>query len=78
MEFKAKDIAALLGGVVDGDPEISVNNVSKIEEGKPGTLAFLANPKYEHYIYTTQASIVLICNILPLFSFVNTAIKYDM
>ena len=60
MEFKAKDIAALLSGVVDGDPEISVNNVSKIEEGKPGTLAFLANPKYEHYIYTTQASIVLV------------------
>ena len=46
MEFKAKDIAALLGGVVDGDPEVIVNNVSKIEEGKPGTLAFLANPKY--------------------------------
>ena len=60
MEFKAKDIAALLNGVVDGNPEISVNNVSKIEEGKPGTLAFLANPKYEHYIYTTQASIVLV------------------
>ena len=60
MEFKAKDIAALLGGVVDGDLEISVNNVSKIEEGKPGTLAFLANPKYEHYIYTTRASIVLV------------------
>lgn len=60
MEFKAKDIAALLGGVVDGDPEVIVNNVSKIEEGKPGTLAFLANPKYEHYIYTTLASIVLV------------------
>ena len=60
MEFKAKDIAALLGGVVDGDPEVIVNNVSKIEEGKPGTLAFLANPKYEHYVYTTQASVVLV------------------
>lgn len=60
MEFKAKDIAALLNGVVEGDPEISVNNVSKIEEGRPGTLAFLANPKYEHYIYTTEASIVLV------------------
>ena len=60
MEFKAKDIAALLNGVVEGDPEVAVNNVSKIEEGKPGTLAFLANPKYEHYIYTTQASIVLV------------------
>lgn len=60
MEFKAKDIAALLGGVVDGDPEVTVNDVSKIEEGRPGTLAFLANPKYEHYIYTTRASVVLI------------------
>lgn len=60
MEFKAKDIAALLGGVVEGDGNVAVNNVSKIEEGKPGTLAFLANPKYEHYIYTTEASIVLV------------------
>lgn len=60
MEFKAKDIAALLCGVVDGDGEVTVSNVSKIEEGKPDTLAFLANPKYEHYIYTTEASIVLV------------------
>ena len=60
MEFQAKDIAALLSGSVEGDPEVAVNNVSKIEEGKPGTLAFLANPKYEHYIYTTGASIVLV------------------
>ena len=60
MEFKAKDIAALLQGTVEGDGELVVSNVSKIEEGKPGTLAFLANPKYEHYIYTTGASIVLV------------------
>ena len=60
MEFKAKDIAALLKGVVEGDGEVMVNNVSKIEEGKPNTLAFLANPKYEHYIYTTAASVVLV------------------
>ena len=60
MEFKAKDIAALLRGVVEGDGEVTVNNVSKIEEGKPHTLAFLANPKYEQYIYTTEASIVLV------------------
>ena len=51
MEFKAKDIAVLLNGVVEGNPEVTVNNVSKIEEGKPHTLAFLANPKYEHFIY---------------------------
>ena len=60
MEFKAKDIASLLRGVVEGDENVTVNNVSKIEEGKPHTLAFLANPKYEHYIYTTEASIVLV------------------
>lgn len=60
MEFKAKDIAALLKGVVDGDQEVTINNVSKIEEGKPHTLAFLANPKYEHYLYTTEASVVLV------------------
>lgn len=60
MEFKAKDIAVLLKGVVDGDGEVTVNNVSKIEEGRPNTLAFLANPKYEHYLYTTRASVVLV------------------
>ena len=44
MEFKAKDIAALLKGVVEGDGEVMVNNVSKIEEGKPNTLAFWQIP----------------------------------
>ena len=60
MEFRAKDIAALLQGKVEGDENALVRNVSKIEEGKPETLAFLANPKYEHYIYTTKASVVLV------------------
>jgi UDP-3-O-[3-hydroxymyristoyl] glucosamine N-acyltransferase len=60
MNFTAQDIAEFLNGEVDGDGNVSVNNVSKIEEGKPGTLSFLANPKYEHYIYTTQSSIVLV------------------
>lgn len=60
MEFKAKDIAELLQGRIDGDAEVLINNVSKIEEGRPNTLAFLANPKYEHYIYTTEASVVLV------------------
>ncbi|GHV65061.1 UDP-3-O-acylglucosamine N-acyltransferase [Bacteroidia bacterium] len=60
MEFKAKDIAALLDGVVEGDKEAIVNDVSKIEEGRPATLAFLANPKYEQYLYTTKASVVLV------------------
>lgn len=60
MEFKATDIAGFLHGEVVGDGNVIVSDVSKIEEGKPGTLAFLANPKYEHHIYDTKASIVLI------------------
>ncbi|MCG6187403.1 UDP-3-O-(3-hydroxymyristoyl)glucosamine N-acyltransferase [Maribellus maritimus] len=60
MEFKATDIAAFLNGEVVGNEDVKVSYVSKIEEGKPGTLAFLANLKYEHYIYETKASIVLV------------------
>jgi UDP-3-O-[3-hydroxymyristoyl] glucosamine N-acyltransferase len=60
MNFKAKDIAAFLNGEVIGNGDVKVTNVSKIEEGKPGTLAFLANTKYESYIYNTEASVVLV------------------
>ncbi len=60
MEFTAEQIAGFLKGTIEGDANVSVNNVSKIEEGRPGTLAFLANPKYQKYIYDTQASIVLV------------------
>ncbi|MDR2499246.1 MAG: UDP-3-O-(3-hydroxymyristoyl)glucosamine N-acyltransferase [Tannerellaceae bacterium] len=60
MEFTAQQIAALLSGTIEGDPETSVNSFSKIEDGKPGSLSFLSNPKYEHYIYNTEASIVLV------------------
>lgn len=60
MEFSAQQIADFLKGIVEGDPQVKVNNFSKIEEGKPGTITFLANPKYEHYIYATNASIVLV------------------
>ena len=60
MEFSAQQIAHILNGKIEGDIDIKVSNFSKIEEGKPGTLTFLANPKYAHYIYETQASIVLV------------------
>lgn len=60
MEFTAKMIADLLKGTVEGDPDAKVSNVSKIEEGKPGTISFLANPKYEKYLYTTNASVVIV------------------
>ncbi len=60
MEFSAQQIASLLNGTVDGDENVTVNNLSKIEEGKPKTLSFLGNQKYEPYIYTTDASIVIV------------------
>jgi UDP-3-O-[3-hydroxymyristoyl] glucosamine N-acyltransferase len=60
MEFTARQLAAFLYGELIGDPDVKVNNVSKIEAGKPGTLTFLANPKYTSYIYSTKASIVLV------------------
>jgi len=62
MEFTAKIIADFLRGEIVGNPDVKVNNVAKIEEAQPGTLAFLSNPKYNNYLYTTQASIVLINN----------------
>ncbi len=60
MKFTAKEIAELTGGIIEGNPDEEVINISKIEEGKPGTLSFLANPKYTSYIYDTSASIVLV------------------
>ncbi len=60
MEFKVKDIAALLNGIVEGDGEIKLHNISKIDQGIPGTLTFLSNPAYTKYVYTTLASAVLV------------------
>jgi len=60
MELTAKQIAGILNGKVEGNEHVTVDNFSKIEEGKPGTLTFLANPKYVHYIYETKASIALV------------------
>jgi len=60
MKFTAGQIAELLNGKVEGNEEAIVKNVSKIEEGKPETLTFLANPKYKQYIYTTNAEVVIV------------------
>jgi len=62
MQFTAQQIASLLNGTVEGDPSATVKQLAKIEEATPGTLSFLANPKYEQYLYTTQASIVIVNN----------------
>lgn len=78
MELSAQQIADFLGGTVEGNPEVRVSNFSKIEEGQPGTLSFLANPKYEHYIYNTEASIVLVNNdFSPAEQITATLIKVE-
>ena len=63
MKFTAAQIAVILEGEVEGNPEIEVSKLSKIEEGGPGSLSFLANPKYTQFIYTTKASIVIVNKI---------------
>jgi UDP-3-O-[3-hydroxymyristoyl] glucosamine N-acyltransferase len=60
MKFTAEQIAKALGGTVDGNPNVEVSTLSKIEEGKPGSLSFLANPAYTKYIYSTLADIIIV------------------
>lgn len=60
MEFTAKQIAEFIQGSVEGDENATVHTFAKIEEGVPGAISFLSNPKYMHYIYDTQSSIVLV------------------
>ena len=66
MEFSAEQIAQFLNGEIEGNPQEKVHNISRIEEGGKGTLSFLANLKYEKYLYTTTASIVLVNKDLKL------------
>jgi UDP-3-O-[3-hydroxymyristoyl] glucosamine N-acyltransferase len=66
MTFSALQIAALVDGKTEGDANASVNSFGKIEEAQPGQLAFLANPKYEEYLYSTKASVIIINESLEL------------
>lgn len=66
MEFTAKQIASYIGGKVEGDENAKINSFAKIEEGKRGAISFLSNPKYIHYIYDTESSVVLIDKGLKL------------
>ncbi len=78
MEFSAKQIAAYLKGEIIGDENVTVNTFAKIEEGIPGALSFLSNPKYTHYLYTTKSSIILINkDFLPEEEVRATLIKVD-
>ena len=60
MKFKASQIAEILEGTIEGNPDAEVSELAKIEEGKEGSLTFLSNPKYTSYIYSTQASVTIV------------------
>jgi len=60
MKFTAEQIAGILEGDIVGNPQVEVSTLSKIEEGKEGSLTFLANPKYTNYIYSTNASVAIV------------------
>ncbi len=60
MEFSVQQIADLIGGSIEGDSKRIVDNLGKIEEGKPNTISFLSNPKYEHFIYSSQAAAIIV------------------
>jgi UDP-3-O-[3-hydroxymyristoyl] glucosamine N-acyltransferase len=60
MEFTAKQIADFINGRVEGDANAAVHTFAKIEEGQPGAISFLSNPKYTHYLYDTKSTIVLV------------------
>ncbi len=66
MEFTAKQIAELIGGRIEGDENASISSFTKIEEGVPGAISFLSNPKYTHFIYDTKSSVVLVNEDLQL------------
>ncbi len=74
MQFTANQIATLLNGYVEGDPDVLVNQLAKIEEGEEGALAFLSNPKYEHFLYETKASAVIVNQDLQLTKLVNVSL----
>ena len=78
MNFTAKQIAQILEGDIEGNPEAEVSKLSKIEEGKKGSLTFLSNPKYIPFIYTTEASITIVNRALELEKEVSsTLIRVD-
>ncbi len=60
MQFSASQIATLLNGKLEGDPGVQVHDIAKIEQADEGTLSFIANPKYEPFLYTTRASVIII------------------
>ena len=66
MQFTAKKIAELINGTIEGDPDVAVSSFGKLEEATEGQLAFFSNPKYEEYLYSTKASIIIVNTSLEL------------
>lgn len=78
MKFTAEQIAGILNGEVVGNPNAEVSKLAKIEEGIPGSLTFLSNPKYQNYIYTTKATVTIVNkNFEPENPISTTLIKVD-
>ena len=78
MVFTAQQIAGFTGGTVDGNPEAAISTFAKIEEGVEGALSFLANPQYEHYIYETKSTVVLVNkDFLPQQPVAATLVRVD-
>lgn len=78
MKFTAGQIAAMVNGTVEGNPDIEINALAKIEEGREGAISFLSNPKYEKYIYDTGSSVVLVRReFVPEHPVKATLIKVD-
>ncbi len=78
MEFSAQQIAGILNGQIEGNADVKISKLSKIEEGEAGSISFLANPKYNHFIYNTKASLVIVNKDLVLTAPVSaTLIRVD-
>ena len=78
MEFTIQQVAAILGGEVQGDGTLAINMLAKIQDAKSGQISFLSNPKYEQYLYTTQASAVIVKkDFQPRKEFTATLILVD-
>lgn len=78
MQFTAQQIADMVGGTIEGNGNVSVWTVAKIEEGTPGAISFLANPKYTHHIYDSESSVVLVNkNFVPEREVKATLIRVD-
>ncbi len=78
MIFKAKDIARLLNGTIEGDENVTVDKLAKIEEGTQGSLSFLSNPRYTSFIYKSEASIIIVDkNFAPEKAVKATLIRVD-